>query len=99
MDMATLPPQGKRGWEIGTAIINLIVAIHSRERRGVCAENLAAATPVSKRKMNYTPMVDDTKCGILKHEDDNAYRRLQQGFEALRPAFLFNDRVYFLRSL
>jgi len=60
------------------------------ERRGECAENLAAATPVSKRKMNYSPMVDDTKSGILKHEADNAHRRLQQGVEALRPAFSCN---------
>ncbi|HWR90673.1 MAG TPA: hypothetical protein VN260_10450 [Dissulfurispiraceae bacterium] len=71
----------------GTGRDNLIVGIHFRERRGVCAENLAAATPVSKRKMNCTLMVDDTKSEILKHEDDEVYRRLQQGFEAFRPAF------------
>jgi len=73
--------------------VHLIGAIHLQERRGVCAENLDAATPVSKRQMNYTPMVDDTKSGILKHEADEAYRRLQQGFKALRPAFLYNYRV------
>ena len=75
--------------------LNLIVASHSQEKRGwgECAENLAAATPVSKGQTNYTPMVDDTKSGILKHEADEAYRRLQQGFEALRPAFLYNYRV------
>ncbi|MCK7514158.1 MAG: hypothetical protein MZV70_65860 [Desulfobacterales bacterium] len=39
----------------------LIVAIGSPERRGVCAENLAAATPVSMRKTIYKSMVDDTK--------------------------------------
>jgi hypothetical protein len=44
--------------------------------------------------MNYTPMVDDTKSGILKHEADEAYRRLQQGFEALRPAFSCNRKVH-----
>jgi hypothetical protein len=38
-------------------------------------------------------MVDHTKSGILKHEADNAYRRLQQGFEALRPAFSHNCTV------
>jgi hypothetical protein len=32
-------------------------------------------------------MVEDKKSGFLKHEADNAYRRLQQGFEALRPPF------------
>jgi hypothetical protein len=32
-------------------------------------------------------MVDHTKSGILKDKPDEAYRRLQQGFEALRPAF------------
>ncbi len=38
-------------------------------------------------------MVDDTKSGILKHKaNEGAYRRLQQGFEALRPAFLYNYR-------
>jgi hypothetical protein len=62
------------------------------ERRGVYVENLAAATPVSKRKMNCTLMVDDTKSEILKHEDDEVYRRLQQGFEAFRPAFQCNYR-------
>ncbi len=76
-------------------IVCLIVAIHSRERRGVCAENLAAATPISKRMMNYTSIVDDTKSGILKHKPDEAYRRLQQGFEAFRPAFLYNYKVYY----
>ncbi len=43
--------------------------------------------------MNYSPMVDDTKSGILKHEADEAYRRLQRGFEALRPAFSCNRKV------
>ncbi len=38
-------------------------------------------------------MVDDTKSELLKHEADNAYRRLQQGFEALRPAFSCNRKV------
>ena len=57
------------------------------ERRGVCAENLDAATPVSERKTVYAPMIDDTKSGILNDEPDEAHRRLQQGFEALRPAF------------
>jgi hypothetical protein len=44
--------------------------------------------------MNYTPMVDDTKSGILKHEADEAHRRLQQGFEVLRRAFPCNRKVY-----
>jgi hypothetical protein len=72
---------------------NLIIAIGHPERRGVCAENLAAATPISKGKTNYKPMVDDTKSGFLKREADNAHRRLQQGFEALRPAFSCNKKV------
>jgi len=79
--------------------MNLIVAIGSPERRGVCAENLAAATPVSIRKTIYESMVDDTKSGILKDKPDEAHRRLQQGFEALRPAFLCKCKVktsYFL---
>ncbi|MCK7512958.1 MAG: hypothetical protein MZV70_59010 [Desulfobacterales bacterium] len=44
-------------------------------------------------------MVDDTKSGILKHEADEAYRRLQQGFEALRPAFLCNYKVNSMSSV
>jgi hypothetical protein len=40
-------------------------------------------------------MVDYTESGILKDEPNNAHRRLQQGFEVLRPAFLCNDKVNF----
>jgi hypothetical protein len=32
-------------------------------------------------------MVDDTKDGFLEDEPDDEHRRLQQSFEALRPAF------------
>ena len=73
--------------------VNLIAVINALKRRGVCAENLAAATPVSKRKTAHTPMVDDTMSEILKHKPDEEYRRLQQGFEAFRPAFLCNYKV------
>jgi hypothetical protein len=38
-------------------------------------------------------MIDDTENGILKDEPNNDHRRLQQGFEALRPAFSRNDKV------
>jgi hypothetical protein len=38
-------------------------------------------------------MVDDTKSGILNDEPDEAHRRLQQGFEALRAAFSCNRKV------
>lgn len=39
------------------------------------------------------PMADDTKNGILKNEPNNDHRRLQQVFEAFRPAFSCNDKV------
>jgi ADP-heptose:LPS heptosyltransferase len=37
-------------------------------------------------------MVNHTKSGILKNKPDDAHRRLQQGFEVLRPAFSCNDK-------
>jgi hypothetical protein len=59
----------------------VIVAIRSRERRGVCAENLAAVTPVSKREMNYTPMSE--KGAFLL----TLTLPLTLFFRALRPPF------------
>jgi len=46
-----------------------------------------------KTKDELEAEVDDTNGGFLKHEAHNAYRRLRQGFEALRPAYSCNDRV------
>jgi hypothetical protein len=38
-------------------------------------------------------MVDDAKSGFLKNEADNDHRLLQQGFEALCPAFVCNEQA------
>jgi hypothetical protein len=46
------------------------------------------------RRQPFKPMVNHTDSGILKDKPDEAHRRLQQGFEALRPAFSCNRKVY-----
>jgi hypothetical protein len=43
--------------------------------------------------MTVKDKTDDTASGILKDKPDEAYRRLQQGFEAFRPAFRCNYKV------
>ena len=72
--------------------IYLIVVIGSPERRVYAPKTLMRRHRNRYRRQPFKPMVDHTKSVILKNKPDEAYRRLQQGFEALRPAFLYNCR-------
>ncbi|MCK7467515.1 MAG: hypothetical protein MZU91_04890 [Desulfosudis oleivorans] len=53
---------------------------------------------IPSRRKTIKGTVDDTESRFLKHEDDNAYRRLHQGFEALQPAFMCNRNDYCLQK-
>ena len=73
--------------------VNLIVAYAFRKGGAYAPKTLLRRHLYRDNRRNYKPMVDDTKDEFLKHEADNTYRRLQQGFEALRPAFACNWKV------
>jgi non-specific protein-tyrosine kinase len=60
----------------------LIVAKGPPERRGVCAENLAAATPVSKRKTRHKPMSGELDVFSDTHTHTHTV------FRALRRLFM-----------
>ena len=63
------------------------------EKAGDAPKTLLRRHHNSHRRQPFKPMVDHTKSGILKDKPGEAYRRLQQGFEAFRHAFLCNCKV------
>ncbi len=77
----------------GAEHVNRVDA-HDRPKGGVYAPKTLMRRHLNRhtrRRLDLT--VDDTNNRILKHEADDAHRRLHQGFEALRPAFSGNCNV------
>ncbi len=79
--------------------MNLIVAYAIREGGVYAPKTLMRRHHNRRGRSLFKPMVDYTKSGILKHEPGNAHRRLQQGFEALRPAFSRNGKVNMIAAI